>query len=321
MLQSIYLKYAVFICSVITASKPALSFSTSTTLHRKYYEACTLGCVTSETTNDFEERVRYVSRVTYDGSLFKGWQYQDASLRTVQGVLSTTLSQKFQRKIIATGASRTDQGVHAHGQTIHFDLPKEILVDCKNLQFTLNRMLPDDLKVYNLSFAPEMSEGIFHATAHAKAKLYSYNFCTNQYVDPLKRKYCTHIYTPIEIDILQNCLNNFIGTFNFNAFGDHLEKSSKKNTNISISSIRTIYNIELHKLEEEGYYRVDFHIKSALYKMIRNIMGASILVGQGHFSIDHILYLLHNAPSRTENKAKAAPSEGLILEKVFYDNY
>jgi tRNA U38,U39,U40 pseudouridine synthase TruA len=70
-----------------------------------------------------------------------------------------------------------------------------------------------------------------------------------------------------------------------------------------------------------GYYRVDFRIDSAIYRMIRNIVGSSLFVASGAISIEFMTQLLIDAPFRVENKAMSAPACGLTLEHVFYDHF
>jgi hypothetical protein len=118
--------------------------------------------------------IRIASRVQYDGTDFKGWQEQDRSVRTIQGVLSSVLSKRFNvgaGRTIVIGASRTDHGVHSNGQAIHFDITDSNMnTICsagtstsdgiKHLEYTVNRMLPDDIKLYNMSIASSFSSSI-----------------------------------------------------------------------------------------------------------------------------------------------------------------
>ena len=71
--------------------------------------------------------LRYAARVMYDGTRFRGWQdVADPRIRTIQNTISKAISKRFDTKITVTGASRTDRGVHAQGQTIHFNVPYEV---------------------------------------------------------------------------------------------------------------------------------------------------------------------------------------------------
>ena len=297
---------------------------------------------------------RFVARVSYDGTNFRGWQQQsDSSLRTVQGVVSATISKRFQSSVRITGASRTDAGVHARGQAIHFDL-NVCDIDCRRLEYTLNRMLPDDVKLYNISIAPTRELERFHATSSALSKIYTYHICTNSFVEPILRNYCTHLYMPLNMPLLEKALWEFVGTHDFISFGNQIEhtfkshhrRAIKKNSLVTddvfldreshqeslagdapdapfYTTTRTIYDIRLQPsvVHGEGYYRIDFHIQSALYQMIRNILGTAVLVAAGRMSLSQLRDLVRTAPGRRHNPAKALAPHGLTLEHVFYEDF
>ena len=270
--------------------------------------------------------IRYAARATYDGSRFRGWQDQgNLKQRTVQGVLSKMLSRRFNYDVYVTGSSRTDVGVHAKGQGVHFDLNHEV-EDLAQLQKSLNQMLPDDVRLYNISLAPkEKSETsrigeLWHATKSATGKYYSYTFTTNQYVDPTKRLYCGHIYRPIDLDVLADCLQQVEGTHDFLAFANRVEHKVKSYQGKRMSTVRTIHSARLHDLGQ-GYYRIDFHLNSALYKMLRNIVWTCAAVASSELTRSELEALLANGCPRTANKISPAPPEGLCLEHAYYDNY
>lgn len=227
-----------------------------------------------------QKRFRYVSRVMYDGTGFKGWQTQDTDrrIRTVQDMISRQLTTRFNSNISCTGASRTDLGVHARGQAIHFDLP-EPCSDLTHLEFTLNRMLPDDVRVFNVSAAPLGNQNqiedneIWHATKSAVGKLYVYRFCTNLHVDPIRRRYCTHVYQPTDIALLEKCLQVFVGTHDFQAYANKVACLTRlhEEKNKEFTTIRTVNSVKLVVDEQEGYYRIEFDLRSALYRMVRTM--------------------------------------------------
>lgn len=289
-------------------------------------------------------RIRYVARVLYDGTSFNGWQDQGdlAGRRTVQGTINTKLSRRFDRKITAVGAGRTDRGVHASGQVIHFDMT-EPLEDIPLFEYAFNRMLPTDIRLYNTTKAARVIDRsivvdeavpgnaeqvsvseIFHATKSAVGKLYVYRFCTNAIIVPTKRLYYGHVYYPIDMTLFTECLQLFVGTHDFKAFGNNVEKTLRdfeaKAEGIDFNTIRTVNSIQLID-EGSGYWNIEFNINSAIYKMIRNIVGTSLHVAAGRMSIDKLHSLLIEAPFRHENKAKSAQPQGLTLEHVFYDHY
>ena len=335
--------------------------------------------------------IRLVGRVMYDGTAYKGWQSQGHQRRsTIQDNLNFVLRRRFNSaKIHVTGASRTDAGVHARGQAFHFDLPrslggpspgspedikrltgtstpKDLGLDLEFLEYSLNRMLPTDIKLYNISFAPLITpiqkidgslshklfapahkkwierdvEGMirsdFHAIASAKGKLYKYRFCTNKYVDPTRCRYVSHFYLPLDMDIFEHALSLFEGTHDFAAFANQVPRSTIacQGQDMIFNTVKTIYNISL-VIEEPGYYCINFELESALYKMVRNIVGACKLAAEGgggnskiKVDVPYISKLLqHHADAaspkltRSDNLALSAPAEGLTLEKVYYDTY
>ena len=275
---------------------------------------------------------RFVGRVQYDGAGFRGWQDQDPRLRTVQGTMNKLFRQRFSRdKVHVTGSSRTDFGVHAKGQAFHFDLPDEAAQtllsspeDRAKLSFTMNRMLPDDIKIYNVSLAPIVQgEPYFHAIASAVGKHYSYTFSTNPFVEPHRRRYCAHVWRPIDLELFSRCLECFVGESDFNSFANRIEHNTRDfppERLAKFSTRRRIFSISLSETEP-GYHRVDLHLESALYRMIRNIVGTSLLVAEGKMSYAALQDLLVRHPSRAENKAMSAPPEGLCLEKVYFSHY
>ena len=149
-----------------------------------------------------------------------------------------------------------------------------------------------------------------------------YRFCTNDFVDPLKRRYYAHFYVPFDIKLFELCLQRFIGTHDFRAFANRVEHTTKnlasQGEDHQLDTMRTIYSIQVIS-EGDGCFRVELHLKSALYRMVRNIVGTSLDVAAGKFDEEYLSMLLKDAPSRYDNKAKSAPPEGLTLERVFYD--
>ena len=209
--------------------------------------------------------------------------------------------------------------MHARGQAIHVDLPE--VEDVDRLEYVMNRLLPEDVRIFNLTLAPA-TEPLWHATSAAVGKHYSYKFCTNRFVDPLRRRYTAHVYYAVDLELLNRCLQMFVGTHDFNAFANRVTKTTRdyeKKTIIFLTE-RTVFSVRLVN-EGDGYWRIDFHLKSALYRMVRNIVGSSLLVAAGQMPLEHLQYLLLKAPSRLENKAGSAPPEGLTLEHVFYPDY
>lgn len=247
----------------------------------------------------------------------------------IQGVISKKLSERYSNKRVrVTGAGRTDQGVHARGQAIHFDVPT-FISDVAHFEHSFNRMLPGDVRIFNLTAAPpgnkvqQLAGEPFHAIKSAVGKLYVYRFTTNPFVDPILRNYCTHVYLPVNLDLFQECLSIFQGTHDFRAFGNRVEQSEKDFEDklyVDYNTVRTINAV--HFVDEgRGYYRIEFDIQSAIYKMIRNIVGTSLHVAAGNMPFHALQALLLTSPPRNENIAMPAPPQGLTLEHVYYDHF
>lgn len=280
---------------------------------------------------------RYTARVMYDGTRFKGWQdlgpQKNSDIQTVQGILKAKLSQRADTQIFVTGASRTDAGVHARGQAIHFDSPKPIQ-DLQNFEFTMNLILPTDIRIFNVSVAPpyygkkdKSKLEMWHATQAATGKHYSYTFCTNSFIDPLMRRYCTHMYKPMDIELFKVALSMFQGTHDFASFTNGVKKKRNlfEERGQEFSTVRRIDSIAVNEFLP-GYYRIDFFIAAALYKMIRNIVWSCAYTAGGEMTLDRLKTMLYEPRLLCDNprsliKATPAPPEGLCLEHVYYENF
>ena len=283
--------------------------------------------------------IRYRSRIAYDGSGFQGFQIQP-DIRTIQGEIEQILTKRFQRHIRVIGAGRTDTGVHARGQAIHFDLREgEVLRMSRQLpqqqdefsafEYSMNRMLRHDLQLYSLQKAPlvnKMVKGVvghhpWHAIYDANGKLYIYRISAASAMDPLERhnRYDLSWKRGTDLELLHRMLKQFEGTHDFRAFSAGIDVKERFADGI-LDTRRTVYSIDMID-EGSGMYRIEFRIKGALYKMIRNMVGTALDVAWGKTSEEEFLMLLHSGARRQANKSKPAPPEGLTLEQVYYDDY
>jgi tRNA pseudouridine38-40 synthase len=251
---------------------------------------------------------------------------------TVQGELERCIARRAQRLVRVVGASRTDAGVHARGQMAHFDLPVESAPhDLSKFEFTLNRMLPSDIRVRKVEAAPtafcqknrreEHLGKPWHAIYCAKGKLYSYRISTGLTYDPLERQ-CRHyewrsVQHGFDADAFRRAVQVFVGSHDFTSFTNAAPGQTVGADNpLMRNPVRTVERASVMD-EGGGRFRVDFLLSGALYRMVRNMVGAALEVGCGLLTVDDVTRILqardrHGAP-------RSAPACGLCLEHVFYD--
>eukprot|EP00751_Fragilariopsis_kerguelensis_P041030 CAMPEP_0171022342 /NCGR_PEP_ID=MMETSP0736-20130129/31347_1 /TAXON_ID=186038 /ORGANISM="Fragilariopsis kerguelensis, Strain L26-C5" /LENGTH=420 /DNA_ID=CAMNT_0011461103 /DNA_START=254 /DNA_END=1517 /DNA_ORIENTATION=- len=378
-------------------------------------------------------RIRYRCRVAYDGISFSGFQLQRARVgeiqstvstkknesnnssssrssrdnnnpRSIQGELEKVFSQRFQRLVRVVGAGRTDRGVHAKGQAIHFDLYHNETNNNRSkssttynfepdLERRINGMLPSDIRIWNLgrAFPTEVTDtgkyiptGVYNwnAMKSSTTKLYSYRICIGHAMHPSDRhnRWQLPWATTINPDRLEQILKLYEGDVSsrktslivyfclvlmflfvhaavlertyFCLFWGALEQQEKKTGIIGRSTVRNIHRVQLVKeintmtattgtnnfnsdnnnnnnMNDVGdpscyYYRIDFFLDGALYKMVRNLVGTALDVCRDSLDEETFSDLL-NRPSelnytRKNNPCKPAPSIGLTLERVFYSD-
>ena len=297
--------------------------------------------------------VRLRGRVAYHGAAFCGFQLQKGrhEQRSVQGVLeevlqqrllhTTTTSTNHQRLLKVVGAGRTDAGVHARGQAFHVDVPRSCIERLQEqqdpaadhdwtttLSTSLTRMLPNDCVVWNVGLAPPPRRKIvgnkeqepparlfdWNVMYDATGKWYRYRLSVAPVLDPLERH--TRWRPPLsgtwKGDDFHACLQLFVGTHDFAAFtAGHPAAAGK-------SSLRTVYSIDCSN-STVGAIDIDFHLKGALYKQVRNMVGTAVAVGTGDMSLEQVATLLHGGEQRrADNPAAPAPPEGLTLEQVYF---
>ncbi|EXJ23853.1 tRNA pseudouridine synthase A [Alkalibacterium sp. AK22] len=246
---------------------------------------------------------RYKAIIAYDGTDFAGFQVQPKQ-RTVQGEVEQALYKMAKnQKIKVQGAGRTDAGVHARGQVIHFDLPFHI--DPTGIQFGLNTLTQEDITVTHV----EQANPDFHSRFQAKGKMYRYRVDNSYFPDPFLRRYtCHHRYPMIE-EPVKEAMQLLIGTHDFTSFSSvHSETQSK---------VRTIYHAGVEQVEGTNEWIFTFVGNGFLYNMVRILMGTLLEVADGRRQPSEIPYIIE-AKNR-EAAGKTLAPEGLTMETVYYD--
>ncbi|MED3561513.1 tRNA pseudouridine(38-40) synthase TruA [Bacillus xiapuensis] len=244
---------------------------------------------------------RYKCIISYDGSEFSGYQIQP-SKRTVQLVLEDVLTKMHKGNAVKVSASgRTDAGVHAKGQVIHFDSPLSIPEN--KWEVALNSLLPEDLAVLSV----EKTHDSFHARFDAVGKEYRYFLRLSSKRDPFQRKYAYQYPFQLNMDAIREAIPYLLGTHDFTSFCSAKTEVEDK--------IRTLESIEITVDDDMLIFR--FIGNGFLYNMVRILVGILLEVGSGERNPSDLLEILQAKDRKCAGKT--APAQGLYLWKVFYE--
>lgn len=242
--------------------------------------------------------MRYLIKVSYDGSKFFGFQRQNDKL-TVQGELEKVLTIINKKEVLLKGAGRTDAGVHAYGQMAHFDL--DVPVPPERLKNAMNSILNDYVSVKDCKIVDDD----FHARFQVQSKKYVYKIWLGEY-DPLKFDYYLFYDKPIHIKKLQECASIFIGKHSFHNF---------------VSGERDCYDgtiFDISFVQKENSLEIIFKGKSFYRYMVRNLVGAMLCYNEGKCELSLLERMIEDIDfCYTLSTAKA---NGLYLEDVDYES-
>lgn len=240
--------------------------------------------------------------VAYDGTCYHGWQVQPG-LATIQSELERVVSEIDSRPVQVAGSGRTDAGVHAIGQVAAFDLANRI--PCPNLRKAMNRILPPDIRILDVSEAsPD-----FHPRYQAVAKTYEYRIFRAEVCPPMRRLYCYHYPYPLDETAMSAAARLIEGEHDFPAFA-----ASDQRDELGRSKVRTIFSSTLRREEDDLVYRV--RGSGFLKHMVRIIVGTLIETGKGN--LDIAAWLARLDPAFAGVAGPAAPARGLCLVSVEY---
>ncbi|MBN8203941.1 tRNA pseudouridine(38-40) synthase TruA [Bacillus sp. NTK034] len=243
---------------------------------------------------------RFKCIITYDGTHFAGYQVQPGK-RTVQGELERALKKLHKGEDIkVTASGRTDAGVHAKGQVIHFDSPLNIPIE--KWEIALNSLLPDEVAIVGAETVPDD----FHVRFDAKGKEYRYFVHRSSRRDPFKRHYAYQYPYPLNTDAIKQAAADLIGTHDFTSFCSAKTEVEDK--------VRELQEIEVHEKEDMLIFR--FRGTGFLYNMVRILAGTLLEVGSGERDPDSMPSVLKE--KNRSAAGKTAPPQGLYLWKVFY---
>ena len=237
--------------------------------------------------------------VEYDGSQYHGWQAQ-SGLRTVQGTLEAALSRIADQEISVVCAGRTDTGVHASHQVIHFDSNKARSI--RSWIYGANTYLPKDVSVRG---GKEVTDA-FHARYSATARHYRYVIQNTPVRPALLRSNLTWQYRPLDHQLMHQAAQHLIGEHDFTSFRA-IECQSK-------TPMRNLMQLEVHR--KQHFVILDITANAFLHHMVRNIVGVLMAIGSGSKPVDWIIEVLHAKDRKLG--AETAPPYGLCLAGVTY---
>ncbi len=235
----------------------------------------------------------------YQGTHFFGYQTQK-NRRTVQNELEQALKKLFRKRIISFASGRTDSGVHAEGQVVHFQTSSKFPLE--KIQYGLNHFLPKDISVIEISEAPLS----FHAQYSAKWKLYEYRILHSKHRSPLEYERACQFPYPLNLKKMKRAARLLRGRHDFRAF----ESSGGRRK----SAVRTIRKFEIQKKGKIISFLVE--ADGFLYKMVRSLVGTLLEIGSGKMEPSTLREIL-----RSRNRSligPTAPSHGLCLKKVTF---
>lgn len=242
--------------------------------------------------------MRYKMVIAYDGTFFHGFQRQK-NYNSVQETLEKNLTEILKTPVVIKGAGRTDAGVHAVGQVVHFDSVQ--VIPPKNLMKITNRKVYPHIRIEDVEVVDES----FHSRVSATKKEYRYVVSIGEF-SPFQANYRHFFHNHININDIKKAMKYIEGTHDF--------KSFSKN-HVITNTIRTIENFELDVEEDILTFRIVG--TGFMYNMVRIIVALMLKVGEGKLKPEDIEMILDGKDRKYA--PYVAPPQGLYLWKVYYE--
>lgn len=238
--------------------------------------------------------------VQYDGTFFNGFQVQDGG-RTVQGEIERAVEILTKEKIRITVAGRTDSGVHALAQVVHFNSCSSISLN--RLCVGLNGIMPKDISVSNAFRVP----CDFHSRFSAVEREYTYRILSSPLRSPFMIYRAMWVNQPLDVDYLNEAAGYLVGEMDFASFCK--KKSADEGTVRRVNSISIV--------REDEYLILRIRGTAFLHNMIRIIVGTLIGMYKEGRSPEYIKEILRNKDR--DSSGATAPPYGLYLSRIWYN--
>ena len=240
--------------------------------------------------------------LAYDGTGFRGWQVQPDAV-TIQGTLLEAARRLFDGDVRVIGASRTDAGVHAVGQTVA--LTAEGDYPAATVQAALNAYLPREIRVVAAAAAPAG----FDARRAARGKRYLYLIDNAAVPSPLLLRWAWHVAAPLDVGAMRSGLAGLRGRHDFSAFCAAPGRNADPACRVHA----------LHVVRRKSLLAIVVSGDRFLHHMVRNIVGSAVEVGRGAEQSGWLAAVLAGG-DRTQ-AGPTAPAHGLVLLRVLYGEH
>ncbi len=248
--------------------------------------------------------------IEYDGTDYHGFQRQrESDGPTIQGTVEAAIARIAGAFSVVHGAGRTDAGVHASGQVLHFRTASTLTPQV--WQRALNAVLPASIAV---RWTMEVPDG-FHARFSAVRRSYRYTIWNAQAPTALLARYSYHYPRVLDVELMHEACQILLGRKDFGAFG-HSPDETNPNRPGPHSCVRTILEARCTCQERKELIYCDFTADAFLTGMVRRIVGTLLLVGQKRLYLDEFSMIVQRAEKT--HPGSAAPSHGLCLVRVEY---
>ena len=244
---------------------------------------------------------RYQVLIEYVGTNFIGWQIQPKG-KSIQKLIQIKVSNLLKQKINLIGSGRTDAGVHAIGQSAHFDCKKKIEnLDSflQSLNYFLNNQLISIIKIKKRNLN-------FHARFSAKQRIYRYVIFNRVSKPSIEKDRVWHIRKKLDLKLMKRGAKKLLGVHDFSTF---------RSSNCSAKSpIKTITSIKIKVIKNR--IEIIFKSKSFLQQQVRSMVGCLKYLGETKWNLKKFEKIFIS--KKRILCAPPAPAHGLFLEKVIY---
>ncbi len=244
---------------------------------------------------------RYQILIEYSGRNFRGWQIQEKG-KTIQGLIQDKISKLLKEKVILQGSGRTDTGVHATGQSAHFDCKNKIL-QLDKFQKSINHFLNKEgvviLKIKKRNYN-------FHARFSAKMRIYRYVIINRPSNPILEKNKVWHIIKQLDLNLMKKGAKKLVGTKDFSTFRASSCRAKSPVKTLKMAKIKSF----------KSRIEIEFRSQSFLQRQVRSMVGCLKYLGEKKWSLKKFESVI-----KSKNRsmcAPPAPPEGLYLTRVIY---